>query len=378
MTSTQLRRGLTASIATVLLSGTAYAGNSSGPAYTPDLLPANLNTGECYARVEIPAQYQHGSETVMTAEGYKTLQVLPPELATRQEDVLVKEASIRYQVRQPTYKTVNEQLLVRPSYDKLTVSAPQFSTVTETLQTSAPRLVWKRGNPGKLRAQGYVIHSTADGGRNGQGYSSTTQYGEQGGAQCGEMCEIWCLVEEPGQTASYQRKVMTNPGGVQRVTVPAKYQTITKQVVADPGGVTEIPIPAEYRSYTVEDVVREASGQYVEVPAKYGQVQTKTLVSPERYEWRRVLCAPGSGAIRPSSSYHHSESKTSYSSKMHHSGTHQSQSGTLAGGVTSHQGGYSSSHQPRVYSGPVSNTAHGYQGYQSYEAQPQGPKRYRD
>lgn len=368
MTSIQLRSGLMASFATVLLSGTAFAGNHSVPAYTPDLLPANPNSGECYARVEIPAQYQHGSETVMTEEGYQTLQVLPPELATRQEDVLVKEASVRYQVRQPTYKSVSEQLLVRPSYDKLTVSAPQFSTVTETLQTSAPRLVWKRGNPGKLRAQGYVIHSTADGGRNGQGYSSTTQYGAQGGAQCGEMCEIWCLVEEPGQTASYTRKVMTNPGGVQRVTVPAKYQTITKQVVADPGGVTEIPVPAEYRSYTVEDVVREASGQYVEVPAKYGQVQTKTLVSPERYEWRRVLCAPGSGAIRPSASYHQSETTTTYSSGTQYNGT-------LAGGVTTHQGSYSSSHQPRVYSGPVSNTAH---GYQRYEAHPQGPKRLRD
>lgn len=370
MTSTQLRTGLMASVATVLLTGTAYAGNPSGPAYTPDLLPANPNAGECYARVEIPAQYQHGSETVMTEEGYQTLQVLPAELRARQEDVLVKEASVRYQVRQPTYKSVSEDLLVRPSYDKLTVSAPQFSTVTETLQTSAPRLVWKRGNPGRLKAQGYVIHSTADGGRNGQGYRSTSQYGQQGGAQCGEVCEIWCLVEEPGQTASYTRKVMTNPGGVQRVKVPAKYQTITKQVVADPGGVTEIPVPAEFRSYTVEDVIQDASGQYVDVPAKYGQVSTKTLVSPERYEWRRVLCAPGTGNARPTANYHRSETTTVYSS-----GQSYSSGSEYMGTMKVPSKHHTSTYQSRVYSGPVGN-----RGYEQprYESQPQGPKRYRD
>jgi len=366
--SKQLHVGLMASVATALFAGTAFAGNPAGPAYTPDLLPANPNAGECYARVEIPAQYEHGSETVLTEDGFQRLQVLPPELATRQEDVLVKEASVRYQVRQPTYKTVSEQLLVRPSYDKLTVSAPQFSTATETIQTSAPQLVWKRGNPGKLRAQGYIIHSTADGGPNGQGYSSTTQYGTQGGAQCGEMCEIWCLVEEPGQSVSYKRKVMTNPGGVQRVTVPAKYQTITKEVVADPGGVTEIPVPAEFRSYTVEDVVREASGQYVEVPAKWGQVHTKTLVAPARYEWRRVLCAPGSGAIRPSASYSHSESTSDYTSSSHHDGV-------MAGAAPAPHGGYSSNHQSRTYSGHVGNTAYRHKGY---EAPYHGPKRSRD
>jgi len=395
MMSPQLRNGLMASAATALFAGTAFAGNSAGPAYTPDLLPANPTAGECYARVEIPAQYEHGSETVITDEGYQTLQVRPPQLAARQQDVLVKEASVQYQVRQPTYKSVSEQLLVRPSYDKLTVSAPQFSTVTETFQTSAPRLVWKRGNPGKLRAQGYIIHSTADGGRMGQGYSSTTQYGAESGAKCGEMCEIWCLVEEPGQSVSYNRKVMTNPGGVERVSVPAKYETITKQVVADAGGVTEIPIPAEFRSYTVEELVQEASGSYVEVPAKYGQVTTKTLVAPERYEWRRVLCAPGTGTIRSSSSYSQSESSGVYSSQGYTSQSYSSGTqyqgtpyqGSEYSGASHYQGtmtvpssgyvpsqpagSYTSTHESRVYSGPTGNTAYEQGHYQ-------GPKRLRD
>lgn len=284
----------------------AWAGSGINyPSYTPDLLPANPQTGLCYARVKIPAQYSTDSEEVLIEEGYQKLDVSQPVLAPRTEQVMVKEASVRYQVRQPSYKTVSEKIMTRPSYDKLSVSAPTFSTVTETIKVSQPRLVWKRGNPGKLIAKGYKIHSTANAGVGGHGYSSTSQYGQMnaGGTKCGDACEIWCLVEEPGESVSYNKKVMTSPGRVQRQTVPAKYQTIMKQVVADPGGVTEVPIPAEYRSVTVEDLVSYGGENSVNVPAKYGKIAKKVLVSPERYEWRQVVCAPGTGSIRSSQSY---------------------------------------------------------------------------
>ena len=99
---------------------------------------------------------------------------------------------------------------------------------------------------------------------------------------------------------------MTSPGSVDRVVVPAKFNTITKQVVADRGGVEEIPIPAEYRAMTVEDVVRPASVQEVKVPPKFAHVDKKKLVSPERYEWRRVVCAPGTRPPAPRPAMMHS------------------------------------------------------------------------
>ena len=313
--------------ATVLLAGTALAplamaGGQGHPGYTPDLLPANPNTGECYARVEVPAEYSTSSEQIMVEEGYAMTEVHQPTLAPRQENVMIKEASVRYQVRQPTYRSVTEQMMVRPAYDKLTVSAPQFSTVTETIQTSAPRLVWKRGNPGKLAAQGYTIHSTANGGSGfGQSHrGGTSEF--RGATECGATCEIWCLVEEPGEQVQFNRKVMTSPGQVQRQSVPAKYQTIQKQVVSDPGGVEEIPVPAQYRSVTVEDVVDPGGERIVNVPPKFAEVATKHLVSPSRYEWRRVLCAPGTGSIQSSAGYtagHTSSHSTGYS---HSSGSY--------------------------------------------------------
>ena len=112
-----------------------------------------------------------GSEQVIVEEGYSHLEVQQPQLTSRQESVLIKEASTRFRVKQPSYRSTTEQMLVRPAYDKLSVSSPQFSTVKERVQSSASRLIWKRGNPGKLAAQGYKIHSTADAGYKGRGYS---------------------------------------------------------------------------------------------------------------------------------------------------------------------------------------------------------------
>jgi len=277
----------------------AFAGSGYGaPSYTPDLVPSNPSAGMCYARVEIPAEYTTTTEDVLVEEGYTTIEVSNPKLASRQEKVLMKEASVRYEVRQPRFKTVSEKVMTRPAYDKLTVTPPSFSHVTETMASSAPRLVWKKGNPGNLMRQGYKIHSTADAGRNGQGYRSTTEWGQTGGAtNCGPTCEIWCLVEEPGETVQYQRKIVSNPARVQRQSVPARYQTIMKQVVADPGGVREIPVPARYQTVMVEDIVQPGGERQVTVPPKYGKVEKKQLVSAERFEWRQVVCNTGTAPV---------------------------------------------------------------------------------
>ncbi|MGB6230483.1 MAG: hypothetical protein WBF53_10195 [Litorimonas sp.] len=338
-----LKRTLTGASAALMLAAPAFAGTSY-PGYVPDLEPANPTVGECYARVKIPAQYQTGTQTVLKREAHTRLKVQQAEFATRHADVMVKEPSVRYEVRQPRYASVTEQIVTRPAYDKLSVSEPRFQTVTETIQTSAPRLVWKLGNPGQLARQGYVIHSTADAGYQGQGYSSTTQFGAQGGERCGSMCEIWCLVEEPGDSVTVSRQVMSSPGEVHRTRIPHQTQTITKQVLADPGGVTEIPVPAEYRSVALQDIVRPAGEALIEVPAEYGEVQTKTLVAEERYEWRRVLCAPGTSVPRVGhgSGITHSSGGAYTSSHGHGAGTAQSSTThtTTYSGTTATRQGY--------------------------------------
>ncbi len=324
-------------VLSTVLSSAAQAGNA---AHAPSLLPPNPQAGECYARVMMPAQYRTESERVLVKAGYADLEVTQPQFRSRQENILVKEASVRYEVRQPTYRSITENVLVRPAYDKLEVTPPKFSVVTEAVQVSKPRLVWKKGNPQKLRAQGYTIHSTADAGTGGRGYRSTTEYGRSRVSPqlCGQVCEVWCLVEEPGQSVTFNRTDLVAPSQVKRVSVPAKYKHVTKQVVADPGGVREIPVPAEYSAITVEDIVGQADVRKVKRPSQYGDVAKKVLVSPERYEWRRVVCAPGTHPNPRISQRTHTTPVT-----MQH---HYSRSATHAATSQSHL-------QPRTYSGPV-------------------------
>ena len=387
-----MRRVITTTLTALLLggAGTAFAG---GPSSFPSALPPVANPGECYGQVKIPAQYSTGSESVVTAEGFTDLDVREAQFQSRSETVLTKEASTRYVVRQPSYRSVSERILTRPGHDTLSVSAPQFSTITETLQTSAPHIVWKRGNPGELQRQGYIIHSTADGrlrapagagGHQGGSYATT----QNGGDTCGAGCEIWCLVEEPGTSVTTSRRALTVPPRVERTAVAPQYKTITKQVVSDPGGVQEVPVPAEYSSVTVEDLVSHAETVQVNVPPVMGQVQTKNLISPERYEWRRVLCQPGTGSIRSSQSYQSESHQTSgvshstagsYSSGTAHtqgatttptysSGTSYSNGTTYTSPTPSHTGAGSAAQQPRS----------GHYGTEKYPAyQRRGPGRIR-
>lgn len=360
-----MRRVMTTSMMALILGGggTAFAG---GPTAFPSALPPVANAGECYAQVRIPAQYSTGSQTVVKAEGFRKLDVTEPQFQHRTQTIMTKEPSTRFVVRQPSYRSVSEQIITRPGHDRLSVTAPQFSTITETLQTSAPHLVWKRGNPGELQRQGYVIHSTADGrlrapagsgGYQGGSYANT----QNGGDACGPGCEIWCLVEEPGTSVTTSRRALTAPPRVIRTPVAPQYKTIVKQVVADPGGVEEIPVPGEYSSVSVQDLVRPAEAFEVNVPAVMGEVQTKNLVSPERYEWRRVLCQPGTGTIRSSQSYQTSDHQRAYSG-----GTTYSY-GTSS---TTHHSG-SSSHMPQPSSGH-----YGSENHPAYERR--GPVRNRD
>lgn len=345
-------RGAFAGLALTSVSTFALAGNPAAPTYTPNLLPANPQSGECYARIEVPAQYRTDSETVLIQEGYTTLDVSQPQITTRQEDVLVKEASVRYEVRQPTFRTVTEKIMTRPAYERLSVTAPQFTKQRETIKISNARLIWKKGNPSKLTAQGYKVHSTADTGFRGQGYGVAGNHAiaPEGAMRCGSTCEIWCLVEEPAKHVTYDRKVLSQASEVRRVPVSAKYASITKQVVADRGGVKEIPVPAQYRSIMMETVDPGYGTREVQVPAQYGSIGKKVMTSPSRHEWRRVVCLPGThpNARRTVSSRGaHGVRAGNYTSSSHVTPT---QTATTKS-YTTHKdlSGYSRSHQTRGY-----------------------------
>jgi peptidoglycan hydrolase-like protein with peptidoglycan-binding domain len=244
--------------AALAIPGAAFAGGSTSPI---DDVPPNAQPGECYARIVIPAQYTNEAETYVAEDGYDKIEVSEAAFQAGSQDYVAKEASRRFEVRQPSYRVVSEEVVVRPGYERLVVEPARYETVTETVQITAPRQVWKRGS----------------------GLSSITRQDPTTG-------DIYCLVTEPGQTQTIQRRVLRQPETVRRIAVPPQTTTIQRQVVADPGEVREVPIPEERRTFGTQTLVQPAGQRAVPVAPRQGTFNKRVLVSPERFEWVPVLC----------------------------------------------------------------------------------------
>lgn len=224
-------------------------------------LPAFAQPGECFARVVIPAQFDVVPREVVTQEGYEKVEVTDAQFAPDVQNILVKDGATRFVVRQPRWETRTEQVVVRPGFERLRVQPAQFDFVTETIQVGEPRLVWRPGR--NLSGVQRVDPSTG---------------------------QVYCLVEEPGQTITVQKRVLRQPERVTAEAVPPQTSTVTRQVLVDPGGVEEVPVPPEYRNLTTQRLVTPAQQMTRPVPPQTRSVDTKVFRSPERYEWVRVLC----------------------------------------------------------------------------------------
>jgi len=222
----------------------------------PDAQP-----GECFARVVIPAVYDDVPQTVTTQEAFDRINVTEPQFAPDTVNVRTRDEGVRYIVRQPRYEARTEEVLAKPAYERLTVVPAQFDTVSEQIQVGQPRLVWR---PGKH-------------------LSAISRTDPNTGA-------VYCLVEEPGETVTVNRRVVRVPEQVTTQSVPAQYVTVTKQVLVDPGGVDQEVIPAEFEDVPVSRLVQPAGQAAQPVAPQTKTINTRVLRSPERFEWAPVLC----------------------------------------------------------------------------------------
>ena len=269
MKGVTMKRKLIAVAATVLgTSGATIAYAQSGatgytiPTSSPMEQPLpNANTGDCFARVIIPAVYDTIPQTVTTQEAFETIDVLPAEMAPDTLNIKTRDEGTRYIVRQPRYETVTEEVMVRPAYEELSIVPAQFETVTETIVVGEPKLVW----------------------RPGRNLSAISRIDPETGV-------VYCLVEEPAETRTVSRRIVRVPEQVQTVTVPAQYKTVTKQVLVDPGGVDQQPIAAEYTDVSISRLARPASHTRQNQPAQTSTVDTRRLRVGEKFEWVPVLC----------------------------------------------------------------------------------------
>jgi len=245
-----------------LLFGSAVlAGDGSNFPYDA---PPDGEVGECFARVLVPAQYRTYTEQIVVDEGGSRITVSAPKFGSTHQQYVMRDASVRYEVRQPVYKRVSQQVMVRPGYKTLRVIPGEYRNVSEQVQISPPRLTWKPGASLASKA-GVKLTQTRQG-------------------------EVYCLVEEPGETQTVSKQVQIRADRVEAVDVPPVYRTISREVLVDPGGVREIQIPAQYGSYGIQQLVQPARQISQPMAPQMRSITRKQQISEERFDWVKVLC----------------------------------------------------------------------------------------
>jgi hypothetical protein len=200
-------------------SSVSSASMSMPPGAAGDI-PPNAKSGECYAKVLIPAVTETETRRIQVSEEQRVLdRMVPARYEVRTERVQVSE---------------EKQVLDR-------IIPAKYSVETERVMVKEARKYWKAGS------------------------GPITKKNEVTG-------EIMCLVEEPAEFRTIEKRVMVEPEKPIYRMQPAEFKTIEKRVLVEP----ERP---EYRT----------------VPAQFETIRKTRVVQPERWEWRRILCETNMG-----------------------------------------------------------------------------------
>jgi hypothetical protein len=234
-------------------------------ASSPAGLPPNARSGECCARVVIPARYETVAEQVIRKPASSKIDTQPAEFEDVQERVVVKPASKRIEVVPATFDDVEERVMVRPASKRLEPVPATYRTVTEQVVVRPAYQVWKRSS--ELTPEERLRQNLpADAG------------------------DILCLVDVPAESRTVTREVIATPATTREVEIPAEFTTVRKRVVKTPATTREIVEPEEYGTVSVKRMVRPARETRTEIPAEYDTVSKQVLRSPATTEWRQILC----------------------------------------------------------------------------------------
>ena len=110
-----------------------------------DLLPPNAKTGECYARVLIPATYKTETSEVLKKEAGYRIEVTEPSYEWVTEEVLVKEASEVAELVPAKYEWRTESILVKDAHEHLKTIPAVYETKTERILVKPAYTTWKKG-----------------------------------------------------------------------------------------------------------------------------------------------------------------------------------------------------------------------------------------
>ena len=225
-----------------------------------DLLPPDAKSGQCFARVFTPPTYKTASESVLKADGYDVVNIIPAVYGTEKQTVMTQEATEVLEVIPAVYGWKEEQVLVSPEITELRSVPAVYGSVDEKVLVEPAHSVWKKGR------------------------GPITKIDQSTG-------EIMCLVDVPAVYKTVTKRTLITPETTKPVVVSAAvYKTVKTRIVEQPAKTITKKIPAVYDTVAVKKVVKEATTTAVTVPPVYETVKTTSMVADGYLEWTPILC----------------------------------------------------------------------------------------
>ncbi len=282
-------------------------------AESTSLMPP-ARSGECYGKVQVPAQYKTESIDVITKQATNSFAITGPKFKDSSKRVLIKDAYTKLEAVQAVVEEVNDVFEVSPASKRW---------VRGGLESAIPMTA---GDKSDLAEAGVNLTDIDPGTCMYEHYKApaTVTVAEQVLiSQASEKIEVQeatfrkgtenvliksafnRLIEVPAVFKEVEDRVLVEPatsvwkkgtGPIQRINnltgeimcrvdVPAVYESIKKQVVGTAPLVTKVAQAAQYKLINIEKLVVDAKEIRTPVPAVYKTMNKKRVEGEGSFSW---------------------------------------------------------------------------------------------
>lgn len=288
------------------------ASAQSKPMVAEILPPAK--SGECYAKVSVPAKYRNEMVDVLLKEATERYQITPAKFENRSKRVMTREASSTLKAIQPVLEVEKDTFLVSPA---------STSWVRDSLKGKVPL---SEGEKRDLSAAGVKIEEVPVGSCLYEHYRDATTKQVPNQILISEATEKLSttpakyrkgtesvlvkaafkrLIEVPAVFKKKQDRVLVEAahsvwqkgtGPIQkidnqtgeimcRIDVPAQYETIDVDVIGTAPLVTSVTEKAVYKTINIEKLDGDATEQRDPVAAQFKTMNKEQIQSPGGFTW---------------------------------------------------------------------------------------------
>ncbi|RXJ69471.1 hypothetical protein CS022_23815 [Veronia nyctiphanis] len=262
----------------------------------------NAKPNVCYHEHYLAPKFENVNEQVLVSDASETIVPIPASYRTVEKQILVKEASSRVETVPAVYETVGEQVIDKPAHqvwkkgtgaiqkiDESTgeimclvdVPATYRTVYKQVLKTPATsRTVEIPAVYETVKVQELVTPASETRTAVPAKYTNVSKKKQVSDGQY-----IWHEVHDKSLPAS------TRTGNkICLVEQPAQYKTVQKRVLVQPAGFETVAIPAQYKNVNVQKLVKAADVKRTVIPAQYKTVSQDEMIAKGFMEWRSILC----------------------------------------------------------------------------------------